>query len=106
MALNVPGLVATIIFYLLVLGIGIWASIRSKRDEIRLQARHADMALLGDRKITLVVGIFTTTGELVSTYVCKEEGEHQSKVQLMREHFDPFSIFYCYRKIMPVKSAF
>lgn len=63
MALNVPGLVATIIFYLLVLGIGIWASIKSKKDENRTQANHADMALLGNRKISLVVGIFTTTGE-------------------------------------------
>uniref|UniRef100_UPI0037E7BDF3 high-affinity choline transporter 1-like n=1 Tax=Semicossyphus pulcher TaxID=241346 RepID=UPI0037E7BDF3 len=65
MALNVPGLVATIIFYLLVLGIGIWASIKSKRDENRTQANHADMALLGDRKISLVVGIFTTTATWV-----------------------------------------
>lgn len=65
MALNIPGLVATIIFYLLVLGIGIWASFKSKRDKNRTQANHADMALLGDRKISLVVGIFTTTGELV-----------------------------------------
>lgn len=72
MAMNVPGLVATIIFYLLILGIGIWASIKSKRDEIRMQAHHADMALLGDRKINLLVGIFTTTGEFVYTNVCKK----------------------------------
>ncbi|CAG12254.1 unnamed protein product, partial [Tetraodon nigroviridis] len=65
MAMNVPGLVATIIFYLLILGIGIWASIKSKRDEIRMQAHHADMALLGDRKINLLVGIFTTTATWV-----------------------------------------
>ncbi|XP_070772193.1 high-affinity choline transporter 1-like [Enoplosus armatus] len=65
MALNVPGLVVTLIFYLLVLGIGIWASIKSKRDENRTQANHADMALLGDRKISLVVGIFTTTATWV-----------------------------------------
>ncbi|TNM99598.1 high-affinity choline transporter 1-like [Takifugu flavidus] len=65
MALNVPGLVATIIFYLLILCIGIWASIKSKRDEIRMQAHHTDMALLGDRRITLVVGIFTTTATWV-----------------------------------------
>ncbi|XP_041646117.1 high-affinity choline transporter 1-like [Cheilinus undulatus] len=65
MALNVPGLVATLIFYLLVLGIGIWASIKSKRDKDRTQANHADMALLGNRKISLVVGIFTTTATWV-----------------------------------------
>ncbi|XP_070833978.1 high-affinity choline transporter 1-like [Chaetodon trifascialis] len=65
MALNVPGLIATIIFYALVLGIGIWASIKSKRDESRTQATHTDMALLGDRKISLVVGVFTTTATWV-----------------------------------------
>uniref|UniRef100_A0A3B5A9G5 High-affinity choline transporter 1-like n=1 Tax=Stegastes partitus TaxID=144197 RepID=A0A3B5A9G5_9TELE len=65
MALNIPGLIATIVFYLLVLGIGIWASIKSKRDENRTQADHADMALLGNRKISLVVGIFTTTATWV-----------------------------------------
>ncbi|KAE8280953.1 High affinity choline transporter 1 Hemicholinium-3-sensitive choline transporter [Larimichthys crocea] len=65
MALNIPGLVVTIIFYMLVLGIGIWASIKSKRDETRRQANHADMALLGNRQISLVVGIFTTTATWV-----------------------------------------
>lgn len=73
MALNVPGLLATIIFYLLILGIGIWASMKSKRDEIRMQAHHTDMAILGDRKISLVVGVFTTTGELAPINVCEKE---------------------------------
>ncbi|XP_037321280.2 high-affinity choline transporter 1-like [Pungitius pungitius] len=65
MALYVPGLVATIVFYLLVLGIGIWPSVKSKRDEKRTQADHADMALLGNRNINLVMGIFTTTATWV-----------------------------------------
>lgn len=63
MALNVPGLVATLIFYVLVLAIGLWASLQSRRDQARTQAAHTDMALLGNRKINLLVGIFTTTGE-------------------------------------------
>ncbi|XP_038588751.1 G-protein coupled receptor 4-like, partial [Micropterus salmoides] len=45
--------------HILTLRIGSWASIKSKRDENRSQANHADMALLGNRKISL--GIFTTT---------------------------------------------
>ncbi|KAJ4922154.1 hypothetical protein JOQ06_021735, partial [Pogonophryne albipinna] len=65
MALNVPGLIATIIFYLLVLGIGIWASIKSKRDGSRVRANHAEMALLGNRDISLWMGIFTTTATWV-----------------------------------------
>lgn len=63
MALNVPGLVATLIFYALVLAIGVWASVKSRRDEAQMQTRHTDMALLGNRRISLVVGVFTTTGE-------------------------------------------
>lgn len=63
MALNVPGLVATLIFYVLVLAIGLWASLRSRRDQARTQVAHTDMALLGNRRISLLVGIFTTTGE-------------------------------------------
>lgn len=63
MALNVPGLVATLLFYLLVLAIGLWASLKSRRDEARTQAAHSDVALLGNRRISLLVGIFTTTGE-------------------------------------------
>ena len=83
MALNVPGLVATIIFYLLVLGIGIGASIKSKRDENRAQANHADMALLGNRKISLVVGIFTTTGQFsLSCFV-----QHCSRCNLLVPSF-------------------
>nr|XP_033935585.1 high-affinity choline transporter 1-like [Pseudochaenichthys georgianus] len=65
MALNVPGLIATITFYLLVLGIGIWASIKSKRDGSRVRANHAEMALLGNRDISLWMGIFTTTATWV-----------------------------------------
>lgn len=63
MALNVPGLVATLFFYALVLAIGLWASLQSRREEARTQAAHTDVALLANRKISLLVGIFTTTGE-------------------------------------------
>ncbi|TNN50421.1 High affinity choline transporter 1 [Liparis tanakae] len=80
MALNVPGLIATIAFYLLVLGIGIWASFKSKRDESRTQANHADMALLGNRNINLVMGIFTTTGENGRAPECV----HQERTETLR----------------------
>lgn len=63
MALNVPGLVATLVFYLLVLAIGLWASLQSRREEARTHAAHSDVALLGNRGISLLVGVFTTTGE-------------------------------------------
>ncbi|KAF3841651.1 hypothetical protein F7725_023602, partial [Dissostichus mawsoni] len=65
MAVNIPGLIAMVFFYLLVLGTGIWASFKSKREQKRSAATGMDMALLGNRSISLVVGIFTMTGGLV-----------------------------------------
>ncbi|KAI4798455.1 hypothetical protein KUCAC02_022044 [Chaenocephalus aceratus] len=65
MAVNIPGLIAMVIFYLLVLGTGIWASFKSKREQKRSAATGMNMALLGNRSISLVVGIFTMTATWV-----------------------------------------
>ncbi|XP_041645674.1 high-affinity choline transporter 1-like [Cheilinus undulatus] len=65
MAVNVPGVVAMVFFYLLVLGTGIWASFKSKREQKKSAATGVDMALLGNRRISLVVGIFTMTATWV-----------------------------------------
>ncbi|KAJ4921943.1 hypothetical protein JOQ06_021714 [Pogonophryne albipinna] len=65
MAVNIPGLIAMVIFYLLVLGTGIWASFKSKREQKRSAATGMDMVLLGNRSISLVVGIFTMTATWV-----------------------------------------
>ena len=62
MAVNVPGVVAIVVFSLLVLGTGIWASFKSKREQKKSAASEMEMAVLGNRKINLVVGIFTMTG--------------------------------------------
>ncbi|KAI4798452.1 hypothetical protein KUCAC02_022041 [Chaenocephalus aceratus] len=59
------GLIAMVIFYLLVLGTGIWASFKSKREQKRSAATGMNMALLGNRSISLVVGIFTMTVEFL-----------------------------------------
>ncbi|XP_068597619.1 high-affinity choline transporter 1-like [Brachionichthys hirsutus] len=61
MAVNVPGVIAIVFFYLLVLGTGIWASFRSKRKQRRSGATGMEMVLLGNRSINLVVGVFTMT---------------------------------------------
>lgn len=63
MALNIPGVTVMILFYLLVLGIGIWASIKSKKEAKKGNGNKTEMALLGNRGISLVIGIFTMTGE-------------------------------------------
>lgn len=68
MALNIPGLMVMVLFYLLVLGTGIWASIKSKQVEKRIQGDRTEMTLLGNRRINLVVGVFTMTGESIEKF--------------------------------------
>ncbi|KAM8848335.1 high-affinity choline transporter 1-like isoform 3-T3 [Synchiropus picturatus] len=65
MGVNVPGLIVMLLFYLLVLGTGIWASRKSKRATEKKSVNWTDATLLGNRGITLAVGVFTTT----ATYV-------------------------------------
>uniref|UniRef100_A0A671X6F8 High-affinity choline transporter 1-like n=1 Tax=Sparus aurata TaxID=8175 RepID=A0A671X6F8_SPAAU len=65
MAVNIPGLIAMVVFYLLVLGTGIWASVKSKREQKKSAATGMDMTLLGNRNINWVVGMFTMTATWV-----------------------------------------
>ncbi|XP_034754017.1 high-affinity choline transporter 1-like [Etheostoma cragini] len=65
MAVNIPGVIAMVVFYLLVLGTGIWASFKSRRERKKSAASGMEMALLGNRSIGLVVGIFTMTATFV-----------------------------------------
>ncbi|XP_068605963.1 high-affinity choline transporter 1-like [Brachionichthys hirsutus] len=61
MAANVPGAIAIGIFYLMVLGTGIWASFKSRRKQKKCSATGMEMTLLGNRSINLVLGIVTMT---------------------------------------------
>ncbi|XP_071394759.1 high-affinity choline transporter 1-like [Centroberyx affinis] len=61
MALNVPGVIAMVFFYLLVLGTGVWASIKTKKEEKKSESNRLEVTLLANRGISLVVGIFTMT---------------------------------------------
>lgn len=70
MAVNIPGVIAMVVFYLLVLPTGIWASFKSKRKQKKTEASTMEMALLGNRGINWVVGVFTMTGEEPPNQVC------------------------------------
>ena len=63
MTLNVPGLIMMVAFYLLVFGIGIWASVKSKKLERNVHSSRIEASLLANRGISLVLGAFTMTGE-------------------------------------------
>lgn len=60
MALHIPGVIAVVVFYILVLATGVWAARRSRNAESH--GGQAEVVLLGDRSISLLVGIFTMTG--------------------------------------------
>ncbi|KAM4607420.1 high-affinity choline transporter 1-like [Polymixia lowei] len=86
MALNIPGVIAMVFFYLLVLGTGIWASFKSKNERKKSEADQTEMTLLGNRRINLVVGIFTMTGGLFFAKPMRD----RKYVTMM----DPFQIKY------------
>ncbi len=58
MAVNIPGLIAVIVFYILILAIGIWAARKTKK------ANNEDLMLAG-RDIGVFVGVFTMTGKFI-----------------------------------------
>lgn len=65
MALNIPGVIAVVLFYMLILGTGVWAARKSRKAERKSHGDRTEVVLLGDRNISLLVGIFTMTGMLV-----------------------------------------
>ncbi|XP_054475909.1 high-affinity choline transporter 1-like isoform X2 [Anoplopoma fimbria] len=65
MAVNVPGLVALMVFYIVILGIGIWASRKSKKVEKTCAGAKSEVAIVGGRNINVLVGVFTMTATWV-----------------------------------------
>ncbi|XP_042370127.1 high-affinity choline transporter 1-like, partial [Plectropomus leopardus] len=65
MALNIPGVTVMVAFYLLVLGTGIWASLKSKKMEKDMHSSHVEVSFLANRRVSLVMGVFTMTATWV-----------------------------------------
>ncbi|KAG8453012.1 hypothetical protein GDO86_004717 [Hymenochirus boettgeri] len=63
MALNVPGLIAVIIFYALTLVTGLWAAWKAKKSE--KNKKQTEVAIVGGRNLNIFVGLFTTTATWV-----------------------------------------
>lgn len=59
MAIHVPGLIAIIVFYLLILVVGIWAGRKVKQTGADANSENV---MLAGRNIGIVVGVFTMTG--------------------------------------------
>lgn len=65
MAVNVPGLVAVIVFYVLILALGLWAARKNKGET------KSENIMLAGRNINLFVGMFTMTGKEKEKFVSK-----------------------------------
>ncbi len=63
MNIHVEGLVAIIIFYLLILVVGIWAAWKNKNSGVVEGVDRSETIMVGGRDIGLFVGAFTMTGE-------------------------------------------
>lgn len=73
--ISIAGVVSIVLFYLLILAVGIWAG--RKKEEGN---DSEEEVMLAGRSIGLFVGIFTMTGELVaiSFYIFIDERRHDS----------------------------
>jgi high affinity choline transporter 7 len=55
------GIVAIIVFYLLILAVGIWAGRKTDAQKVA-DGQHTEEVMLAGRNIGTLVGIFTMTG--------------------------------------------
>ncbi|XP_019644011.1 PREDICTED: high affinity choline transporter 1-like [Branchiostoma belcheri] len=62
MAVNIPGIVAIVVFYLLILAVGMWAGRRGKKDE---GSTESENAMLAGRNIGTFTGLLTLTATWV-----------------------------------------
>ncbi|KAH9372406.1 hypothetical protein HPB48_009630 [Haemaphysalis longicornis] len=66
MAINIPGLLAIIFFYLVILVVGIWAGRKTSektKDSKDVTMGEQSNIMLAGRNIGLFVGVFTMTGK-------------------------------------------
>ncbi len=66
MSVHIGGLIAIILFYVLILAVGIWAGRKQKSTE---KNPDTEEIMLAGRNIGLLVGIFTMTGEFKNIYL-------------------------------------
>ncbi|XP_069045847.1 high-affinity choline transporter 1-like [Lepisosteus oculatus] len=65
MVVNVPGLIAVIVFYIVILVTGIWASRKSRKEEKKCTGNRSEVTMVGGRNIHVFIGIFTMTATWV-----------------------------------------
>eukprot|EP00058_Branchiostoma_floridae_P017834 XP_002603323.1 hypothetical protein BRAFLDRAFT_119694 [Branchiostoma floridae] len=75
MEVNIPGIIAVIVFYLVILAIGLWAARRGAKKEAEAEgAPESEQVILAGRDIGVVIGIMTMTGGLLFAKKMRSEG--------------------------------
>ncbi|CAB1419011.1 unnamed protein product [Pleuronectes platessa] len=59
------GLLSIALFYMFILGVGIWASRKSKREERKCTGNRSEVAMVGGRNLNIWVSIFTMSATWV-----------------------------------------
>lgn len=83
--INIAGVVSIVLFYLLILAVGIWAG--RKKEEGN---DSEEEVMLAGRSIGLFVGIFTMTGE-ANVLACKRAHRECDPSNPVDLHSSPFS---------------
>uniref|UniRef100_UPI00398F120A high-affinity choline transporter 1-like n=1 Tax=Pristiophorus japonicus TaxID=55135 RepID=UPI00398F120A len=65
MAVNAGGVVAIVLFYLVIVAIGVWAAWKHKYKTSHAELRRNEVIMIGRRDIGLLLGIFTMTATWV-----------------------------------------
>lgn len=65
MTIHAEGLVAIVIFYVLILFVGIWAAWKNKNAGVSDGGDRSESIMVGGRDIGLFVGGFTMTGKFI-----------------------------------------
>lgn len=65
MDLNWPFLLSMAVFYLAVLGVGLWASKKARREEKKCTGNISEVTVVGGRNLNLFISIFTMTATWV-----------------------------------------
>ena len=69
--INIAGVVSIVLFYVLILAVGIWAGRKKEAGN-----DSEEEVMLAGRSIGLFVGIFTMTGKLLFQKASKKEKHH------------------------------
>ena len=65
MAIHIAGLISIIVFYLLILLVGLWAGRKAKQTGADANSENV---MLAGRNIGLLVGVFTMTGNNIPSH--------------------------------------